>query len=227
VFAEVARVIQQRLPKLARPQKGEKPPADPATGDKAKKLRAFKGALLKHHICQTFAGKDQLATKVVADIGRHTAMQNAPRVGPGIPVQDIGLESLVQDIGLESLVQPVMETSDEWNERRNAVYQAHRDVFLTHIIRPSSKPGQRFDVFIYLTRHKSEDFTDVLFAEFFLGPYWENKVFPAVAKSNFIGISTSAYGTFLCICRVTFKDMTHLYLDLDFETQRTGGAATS
>jgi TIR domain len=30
VFAEVARVIQQRLPKLARPQKGEKPPADPA-----------------------------------------------------------------------------------------------------------------------------------------------------------------------------------------------------
>src|SRR5262249_36008502 len=28
VFAEVAHVIQQRLPKLARPQKGEKPPAD-------------------------------------------------------------------------------------------------------------------------------------------------------------------------------------------------------
>src|SRR5262249_49623408 len=31
VFAEVTHVIQQRLPKLARPQKGEKPPADPAT----------------------------------------------------------------------------------------------------------------------------------------------------------------------------------------------------
>jgi len=30
-FAEVARVIQQRLPELARPQKGEKPPADTAT----------------------------------------------------------------------------------------------------------------------------------------------------------------------------------------------------
>lgn len=123
-------------------------------------LQAFKAALLKRHICQTFGTQDQLATKVVADVGRHIAMQSATKVGPGIPVQDIGIESLRG---------PVDETPGEWNDRRNAVYEEHRNVFLTHTISPSSKPGQSFDVFIYLIRHRSEDFSDVVVAEFFLG----------------------------------------------------------
>ena len=194
-------------------------PAHIDSGESHERLLSFKAALLKRHICQKFGSQDQLATKVVADLGRHIAMHAAPRVGPGIPVQDIGIESLRG---------PVKETTDEWNERRNAIYADHRNVFLTHIIRPASKPGQTFEVFIYLIRHKSDDFSDIRVAEFFLGPYWENKVFPAVEKSGFIGISTSAYGTFLCVCRVTFTDGAHLYLQryIDFEMQRTGGSET-
>ena len=101
-------------------------------------------------------------------------------------------------------------------------------MFLTHIIRPSSKPGQTFDVFIYLIRHQSNDLSDIRLAEFFLGPYWENKVFPAVETNGFLGIATSAYGTFLCLCRVTFSDGSSLNLEryIDFETQRTGGSGT-
>ena len=183
------------------------------------RLVLFKAGLRKRHICQTFGSRDQLATKVVADVGRHIAMQGATKVGPDIPVENIGLESLRG---------PVTETPDEWNARRNETYAGHRNLFLTHIIRPSSTPGQTFDVFIYLIRHKSEDFSDIRVAEFFLGPYWANKVFAAVERNGFIGISTSAYGTFLCVCRVTFNDGTHLYLEryIDFETQRTGGAGT-
>ena len=62
-------------------------------------------------------------------------------------------------------------------------------------------------------------------AEFFLGPYWGNKIFPAVEQNGFIGISTSAYGTFLCVCRVSFTDNTHIYLSryIDFETQLHSG----
>lgn len=193
-------------------------PAHIDGGSNRKRLTSFKAALMKRHICQTFGNQDQLATKVVADVGRHIAMQSAPRVGPGIPVQNIGLESLG----------PVTETPDEWNARRNDIYSRHRGLFLTHVLGPSSKPGQTFDVFIYLLRHKSEDLSDVRVAEFFLGPYWENKVFPAVEQKGFIGISTSAYGTFLCVCRVTFTDGEHLYLEryIDFESQRTGGSAT-
>jgi len=188
-------------------------------GSSRERLAQFKVSLLKRHICQPFGTQDQLATKVVADVGRHLAMQAATRVGPGIPVGNIGIESHRG---------PVTETLDEWNTRRNSVYEQHRNLFLTHINKPTSRPGQTFDVFIYLIRHKSSDFSDVRGAEFFLGPYWENKVFPVVEKDGFIGISTAAYGTFLCICRVTFTDGSHIFLEryIDFETQRTGGAGT-
>ena len=191
-------------------------PAYIDTGANKDRLSAFKTSLKKRHICQLFASQDQLAAKVVADIGRYIAMESAPKVGPGIPVKDIGIVSLRGS---------APETPDEWNKRRDLTYADHRNLFLTHIIRPSSKPGQVFDVFIYLIRHKSEDFSDVRVAEFFLGPYWENKVFPAVEQNGFIGISTSAYGTFLCICRVTFTDGTYIYLEryIDFEMQRRGG----
>jgi hypothetical protein len=194
-------------------------PAHIDTGPSRERLIAFKAALLKRHMCQSFGTQDQLATKVVADLGRHLAMQSVHRVGPGIPVRDIGLDSLRGAVG---------ETPDEWNARRHGVYEDHRRLFLTHVIRPSMKSGQRFDVFIYLIRHRSDDVSDVRVAEFFLGPSWENRVFPAVRENGFIGISTSAFGTFLCICRVTFTDGHHTYLEryIDFETQRTGGAST-
>ena len=190
------------------------------------RLLAFKAELMNQHVCEFFGTANQLATKVAADVGRYIAMQTAPKVGPGMPIQNIGIDSLRG---------PVIETADEWNERRAAVYAAHRGVFLAHVVRPSSRSEQPFDVFIYLIRHKrhlgpgiaagSGDLSDVRFAEFFLGPYWENKVFPAVERQGFIGIATSAHGTFLCICRVTFTDGTHVYLEryIDFEAQRTGG----
>lgn len=51
-------------------------------------------------------------------------------------------------------------------------------------------------------------------------------MFPAVAENGFIGISTAAYGTFLCVCRVNFTDGTHLYLEryIDFEMGLHSGA---
>lgn len=183
------------------------------------RLTAFKAGLRKSHICQIFNGRDHLATRVVADLGRHIAMKAAPKVGADIPVDDIGIESLRG---------PVVETPDEWNARRNGTYAAHRNLFLTHVIRPSSRPGQTFEVSIYLIRHRSDDLSDVRVAEFFLGPYWANKVFPAVPRNGFVGISTAAYGTFLCVCRVTFTDGATLYLEryVDFESHRTAGSGT-
>lgn len=188
-------------------------------GDSADRLTAFKKSLLKRHMCQTFGTEDQLATKVVADVGRHMAVSNAQRVGPGIHLTDIGVDSLRG---------AAPQTPNEWNARRNSVYDTNRGIFITHIIRPSKKPGQQFDVFIYLIRHQSTDFSDVRVAEFFLGPFWENKVFPAVEHDGFIGISTAAYGTFLCICRVAFSDGGHVFLEryIDFESHRTGASET-
>ncbi|MCY2968766.1 MAG: DUF4062 domain-containing protein [Planctomycetota bacterium] len=190
----------------------ENEPCKPAfvdEGENRQKLQAFKNALMGRHICKTFKNPDQLATFVVADVARHFAKKNATRVGKDIPVADVGVNSLrtlVDDVGLESAAPVESVTPDDWSNRRRQVYTDSRKIFLTHTIEPSSKPGQTFDVYIYLIRHDSDNLSDVLFAEFFLGPYWGNKVFPAVLQNGFIGIATSAYGTFLCVCRVTFRD---------------------
>lgn len=116
-------------------------------GESAEKLKAFKDSLLANHICQSFRGPDELATSIAADVGKHLAMQRATPVGRDIPVKDIGIDSIRG---------PVDENSaDDWNKRRDGIYEQRRKVFLTHIIRPSAKQGQLFDVFIYLIRHKS------------------------------------------------------------------------
>ena len=187
-------------------------------GESRARLVAFKGELQKRHICQFFDTHDHLAAKVTADVGRHIALQTTLRVGATSPAPSISFESLQF---------ASIETPEQWSEQRNALYAEHRGVFLTHIIKPSSIPGQVFDVFIYLIRHKTEDLSGVRIAEFFLGSYWGNKVFPAVEQNGFIGMSTSALGAFLCICRVTFKDGTYVDLEryIDFEMQRTGGAS--
>jgi hypothetical protein len=185
-------------------------PANIDTGQNQRRLDEFKARLRKQLICSTFRDPNHLASGVAADLGRHFAMQAAKKVGPGIPVNHIGVSSIRE---------PTIETSDAWNVRRNGVKTANRNVFLTHIIKPSTEPGQLFDVFLYLLRQDTEVFSDIAFAEFFFGKYWENKVFPAAEENGFIGISTSAYGPFLAICRVTFQDGGEVYLEryIDFE----------
>jgi Domain of unknown function (DUF4062) len=114
-------------------------PAHIDGGMKSDKLKAFKEALLKRHMCQTFAGKDQLAARVVADIGRYMARQRTAKVVPDIPVPNIGFES--------SYV-PAPDSGSDWEELRAGTYRKNRRVFLTHVAYPSAKPGQEFDVYI-------------------------------------------------------------------------------
>lgn len=113
------------------------------------------------------------------------------------------------------------EETDWDNERRN-IYENNRGVFLTHVITPSNKSGQKYDIFIYLIRHKTSDFNDIEQAEFFFGHMWGNRVFEAIEKNGMIGVATSAYGPFLCTCCVYFKDGTQIKLNryIDFEMGR-------
>lgn len=110
----------------------------------------------------------------------------------------------------------------ELQTERQELYRSNRDLFLAHVIRPSESVGQFFDVYIYLVRHESQDFSDVKFAEFFFGRHWGNKVFQKREEDSLIGIATSAPGPFLCLCRVTFQDGQKIYLHryIDFEMSR-------
>ncbi len=129
--------------------------------------------------------------------------------------------------GLSSEVAPTMAgekdvTALKLNEERNRVYEQNRNLFITHVIQPSSERGQKYDVFIYLIRHRGGSFEDVEYCDFFLGPYWGNKVFRRHEEKGKIGLSTAAYGTFLCTCWVQMKDGERIFLTryIDFEMSR-------
>jgi pYEATS domain-containing protein involved in immunity len=114
------------------------------------------------------------------------------------------------------------ELEPDWANKRNSIYEKNQGLFLSHVISPSTEKGQKYDIFIYLVRHKSKLFDDVLYAEFFLGRYWGNKIYKETVKDGLIGISTAAYGPFLCTCKVSMKDgsVVNLHRYIDFEMGR-------
>lgn len=136
------------------------------------------------------------------------------------------LEADIDPAGITSEASPVVSSHDELirelNDERKTVYNDNRNLFLTHVIRPTTEQGQKYEVFIYLIRHHGQNFEDVESAEFFLGPYWRNRVFQRKEQNGKIGLSTAAYGTFLCTCWVKMKDNEKIFLTryIDFEMGR-------
>lgn len=106
---------------------------------------------------------------------------------------------------------------------REKIYDDNHNLFLVHVLKPSKKRGQKFDVFIYLVHHKGFplEHEDIERAEFFFGKYWGNEIYSETLKDGVIGISTSTYGSFLCTCLIKFKDenksdlMLNRYIDLE------------
>ncbi len=120
---------------------------------------------------------------------------------------------------------PEVKTGSDGQQRENhrkKIYEKNKGLFLTHLIYPSIKSGQKFDIYIYLIRHKSDDLSDIDKAEFFFGHMWGNKVFSEKTRKGIIGISTSAYSPFLCTCLVRFKNGDEVQLDryIDFEISK-------
>ena len=107
-------------------------------------------------------------------------------------------------------------------EHRTKIYEKNKGLFLTHLIYPSGKSEQRFEIYIYLIRHKLDNFSDIEKAEFFFGHMWSNNVFTEKSKNGIIGISTSAYAPFLCTCCVKFNNGDEVHLDryIDFEIRK-------
>ena len=97
-------------------------------------------------------------------------------------------------------------------------------MFLAHILNPSENPDQIYDIFIYLIKHKHPLSTieEVKYVEFYFGRQWGNKIFKVNNDGGFIGVNLSAYGEFLCTCKVTLKDGSSILLDkyIDFESKK-------
>lgn len=172
------------------------------SGQLSKCLERFKRRLMAELIVKKFATRDQLATSVAADLGRHLATQQLTRVEPAAPARS----------------KAALANAEEWNRQRDGIYSSNRGFFLIHTLAPSRTTSQLFDIFIYLRKHQAPGTPEVDSAEFFLGRYWGNTVFRVPNKGGLVGLATSAYGEFLCVCRVTLRDGTQFMLDryIDF-----------
>lgn len=122
-----------------------------------------------------------------------------------------------------------IDINDDWQSERLREYSRKSDLFLVHVYKPSSIEGQKFDIFVYLARHKEGSVSmiktgldDIKNVDFYFGKSWNHKVF--TIKNNgrdIIGLKMCAYGTYLATCRVTFtdskKEKVILYHYIDFE----------
>jgi hypothetical protein len=178
-------------------------------GVPAARLKRFLESLKLCHVCKTFKNEHQLAAYVAADLAREFASIVYPHVDAH---------------GSKFASQP--KSVAEWNSGRAQVYRYAHNIFLAHTLTVANEPGQLYRVAIYLIPHRSndpryfrDDLHDVVRAEFFLGEYFGNQVFTVPNKGGTLGIVVSAFGPFLCLCRITFKDGTqtliHRYIDFE------------
>jgi len=109
-----------------------------------------------------------------------------------------------------------------WVGDRQKLKTDSHEIFLAHVLRPSQRPGQKYDVFIFLKAGKDGNLRDVRKAEFFFGRYWQNRIFAVQNSGIRVGVATSAYGEFLAICRIEFVNGLHAVVSrfVDFEMGR-------
>ena len=103
--------------------------------------------------------------------------------------------------------------------QRQQYYHDTRRIMIVHKLFHSSRPGQVYDVLVYLVPHSGGSLVEVASVEYFFGRYWANKIYPSYDRSHGFPILTSAYGTFLCCAQLRFNDGTKqtLYRYIDFE----------
>lgn len=144
------------------------------------------------------------------------------KAGPFEIGQDLEKLKYAEPIDLQNDSITIGAIGSDREKHRTLIYEKNRGVFLAHIITPSKKPDQKFDIYMYLVGHKRSNFNDVVKAEFFFGHMWGNQVYDGINNNGIIGISTSAYAPFLCTCCIKFNDGYEISLDryIDFEMTR-------
>ncbi|MEZ6139014.1 MAG: pYEATS domain-containing protein [Zavarzinella sp.] len=185
-------------------------------------LGVFAWLVSRHHK-KLYAPTDYKdETHFVATINPDLNLLQVAKRQPEIP--NVGFEAT-----LSSVEKNVADVNPDRAEERSALYNQCRGLFVTHVLYPSKDATMEFDIFIYLIRHKSTDFDDIAEVDFFFGHYWGNRIFKATKIRGLFGVRTSAYGAFLCTCRVKMKDGTTLSLHryIDFEMGRAVAAKTA
>ena len=101
--------------------------------------------------------------------------------------------------------------SRSWIDLRHEIERSSREIYLVHALWTAEREPGKYYIHIYLKKHRGDsphdkDYAAIAHAEFFLGRYWQNRVFKVRNEGKLLGIATWAYGPVLAVCRITFKD---------------------
>ncbi|MGE0849067.1 MAG: pYEATS domain-containing protein [Hyphomicrobiaceae bacterium] len=139
-----------------------------------------------------------------------------PLEGPSLETETLPERRLA---AIREAPEEIPETPSERSAHREKIYEDTRGFFIVHVIQPSRIRGQKYDIFIYLVGRNEKPLDEIKSAEFFFGRHWGNRIYKGERSGNYIGVRTSAYGPFLCTCKVTFSsgDSAMIYRFIDFE----------
>jgi len=163
--------------------------------------------------------------KLPGGVEFESVVQNLPAIQPQVIAS--GKVSLPEATSFQAKDVPLDEAG-KMRKQRGEEIQRIDLYFLVHVYKRSTSPGQKYDIRLFIIRHiqgaganQKEGFAEIEKAEFYFGRSWGNRVFPVLNDGGAIGVSTSAWGTFLATCRLTFKDPNKppimLFRYVDFE----------
>ena len=129
-------------------------------------------------------------------------------------LQGLGEPLHAVPVAVAELTTPMRDTDPsflrDYISARRISQQSH---FLTHILGPATRPGQKYAVAIRVTPREDAS-RQVTSATFYLGRSWGNKAFTGSrGPDGRFGIATEAFGPFLALCEVGFDDGSRILLD--------------
>ncbi|MDP3442313.1 MAG: hypothetical protein Q8T08_05570, partial [Ignavibacteria bacterium] len=108
------------------------------------------------------------------------------------------------------------------NKRSNR-YKESGGWMLVHRYSASVLQDQEYDISIYLVekslRNNQQKIKEINFVSYAVGDMWSGSPFSITSQENGFELKLSAYGPFLCIANVHFKDGSNCTLErfIDFE----------
>lgn len=129
-------------------------------------------------------------------------------------VQGLGKPMHTVPISITRLTRPMRDIDPallrDYQSARNVSQHSH---FLTHLLGPATRPGQKYSVAIRVTPREEAD-AQVVSADFYLGRAWGHRIFRGSrGPDGRFGITTEAYGPFLALCEVQFDNGDRILLD--------------
>jgi len=142
--------------------------------------------------------------------------------GAGVKIGSFELQGLKVTAGKEMQNNHFKTTYDKDGLRekeRAKFYAEQRGAMLVHRLYKSPKDGQLYEILIYIIPKKNANLIQVTSVDYYFGKFWGTKIFTSMDRSNGFGISTSAYGPFLCTAKINFNDGGNetVYRFIDFE----------